>query len=370
MLLTLRLCLAALFAASACNQTSVTEQLKPLQLLHFSDLHGSALHLQRIVEYMDSHDVDDAIHTGDGVMCYYDDANVFESVPGGRRVLNAIGNHDCWKGHLLWSQTDKPYDATKEEAYSRFFVGPDPRHPTIAEWKVCQPEGVNDVQSPDYQACYYYKDYPCSATRLIVLDCIHYDEAQAAWFTATLFAAREAGLAVIAVTHYPAEFGMVPFDSDLTPDGKDYPSSSNPGAVQVECTTLYTLRAIYAARLTLFAGVDVVLLSLFYAAASALTRLTVWQMLTQFLLPFNVTCCICFGTLYSKRVCSQTLSLLLCILWAAGWSLFVLNDAVFRAISVPAWVTLLAASVLFLGYTLYRGQRNWQRILEVKPLWI
>ena len=159
MLLTLRLCLAALFAASACNQTSVTEQLKPLQLLHFSDLHGSALHLQRIVEYMDSHDVDDAIHTGDGVMCYYDDANVFESVPGGRRVLNAIGNHDCWKGHLLWSQTDKPYDATKEEAYSRFFVGPDPRHPTIAEWKVCQPEGVNDVQSPDYQACYYYKDY-------------------------------------------------------------------------------------------------------------------------------------------------------------------------------------------------------------------
>ena len=235
MLLTLRLCLAALFAASACNQTSVTEQLKPLQLLHFSDLHGSALHLQHIVEYMDSHDVDDAIHTGDGVMCYYDDANVFESVPGGRRVLNAIGNHDCWKGHLLWSQTDKPYDATKEEAYSRFFVGPDPRHPTIAEWKVCQPEGVNDVQSPDYQACYYYKDYPCSATRLIVLDCIHYDEAQAAWFTATLFAAREAGLAVIAVTHYPAEFGMVPFDSDLTPDGKDYPSSSNPGAVQVEC---------------------------------------------------------------------------------------------------------------------------------------
>ena len=163
MLLTLRLCLAALFAASACNETSVTEQLKPLQLLHFSDLHGSALHLQRIVEYMDSHDVDDAIHTGDGVMCYYDDANVFESVPGGRRVLNAIGNHDCWKGHLLWSQTDKPYDATKEEAYSRFFVGPDPRHPTIAEWKVCQPEGVNDVQSPDYQACYYYKDYPSSS---------------------------------------------------------------------------------------------------------------------------------------------------------------------------------------------------------------
>lgn len=142
------------------------------------------------------------------------------------------------------------------------------------------------------------------------------------------------------------------------------------GAVEVECTTLYTLQSIYAARLTLFAGVDVAMLSAFYGVASALTRLTLWEMLTQFLLPFNVTCCICFGTLYSKRMHSQSLSLFLCILWAAGWSLFVLNDAVFRAISVPAWVALLSASLLFLGYTLYRGQRNWQSILEVKPLWI
>lgn len=113
-------------------------------------------------------------------------------------------------------------------------VGPDPQHPTISGWGVCQPAGVNDAQSPDYQACYYYKDYPCSATRLIVLDCIHYDDAQADWFTATLASAREAGLAVITVTHYPAEFGMVPFDPALTPDGRDYPASSNPGAVQIE----------------------------------------------------------------------------------------------------------------------------------------
>lgn len=141
------------------------------------------------------------------------------------------------------------------------------------------------------------------------------------------------------------------------------------GAVEVECTTLYTLRAIYAARLTLFAGVDVVLLSLFYAAASALTRLTLWQMLTQFLLPFNVTCCICFATLYSKRIYSQTLSLLLCVLWAAGWYSLIANDAVFSTISVPVWVFLLTASVYFVGFSLYRGQRNWDSILEGKPLW-
>lgn len=141
-------------------------------------------------------------------------------------------------------------------------------------------------------------------------------------------------------------------------------------ALEVECTTFFTLRSIYAARLTLFAGVDVALLSVFYAGASLLTQITLWEMLTQFLLPFNVTCCICLRTLYSKRISSQALSLFLCTLWAGVWSLFILNDAVFHAISVPVWVSLLAVSVFFMGYTLYRGQREWQNILEVKPLWI
>ena len=141
-------------------------------------------------------------------------------------------------------------------------------------------------------------------------------------------------------------------------------------ATEVECTTLYTLRSIYAARLTLFAGVDMVLLSAFYAGTSLLCRITLWEMLTQFMLPFNVTCCICFRTLYSKRINSQALSLLLCVLWAGAWSVLILNDAVFLAISVPAWVSLLAASVFFMGYTLYRGQRVLQNIMEVKPLWI
>lgn len=141
-------------------------------------------------------------------------------------------------------------------------------------------------------------------------------------------------------------------------------------ALEIECTTFYTLRSIYAARLTLFAGVDMALLSAFYAVATLLSRMTLWEMLTQFMLPFNVTCCICFRTLYSKRINSQVLSLLLCVLWAGAWSVLILNDAVFLAISVPAWVSLLAASVFFMGYTLYRGQRKWQTIMEVKPLWI
>ena len=41
-------------------------------------------------------------------------------------------------------------------------------------------------------------------------------------------------------------------------------------AMEVECTTYYTIRSIYAARLTLFAGVDLLLLSAFFAVAVSL----------------------------------------------------------------------------------------------------
>ena len=138
-------------------------------------------------------------------------------------------------------------------------------------------------------------------------------------------------------------------------------------AMEVECTTVFSLRAIYAARLVLFAGVDLLLLSAFFAGAAVLTRVTVWEMLTQFLLPFNVTCVICLVTLYSRKIRSQSLSMALCLTWAALWLLVVKNDMLYNAISAPVWASALAASFLCLGGVLLRGQRKWKT--EVIPVW-
>jgi len=141
-------------------------------------------------------------------------------------------------------------------------------------------------------------------------------------------------------------------------------------AMEVECTTYYTIRSIYAARLALFAGVDLLLLSAFFSAASAVAQITLWEMLIQFVLPFNVTCCICFRTLYAKRIRSEALAWLLCILWTACWAMLILSNAVYSVISVPVWIASLAASVLGMYYTLCQGKEKWQQTLEVKPLWI
>ena len=141
-------------------------------------------------------------------------------------------------------------------------------------------------------------------------------------------------------------------------------------AMEVECTTYYTIRSIYAARLVLFAGVDILLLSVFFAVASVFAKITVWEMLIQFVLPFNVTCCICFRTLYAKRIRSEALAMLLCILWTGVWAMLIMSNAVYSMISVPIWIAALAASVLGICYTLCQGKEKWQQTLEVKPLWI
>ncbi len=141
-------------------------------------------------------------------------------------------------------------------------------------------------------------------------------------------------------------------------------------AMEVECTTYYTIRSIYAARLTLFAVVDLLLLSVFFAVASVAARISLWEMMIQFILPFNVTCCICFRTLYAKRIRSEALAMLLCILWTGVWAMLIMSNSVYSAISVPMWIAALAASVLGMCCTLCQGKEKWQQTLEVKPLWI
>jgi len=141
-------------------------------------------------------------------------------------------------------------------------------------------------------------------------------------------------------------------------------------AIEVEGTTFYTLRQVYAARMTLFAGVDLLLLTAFFVVASYFARVTIMELLIQFVLPLNVACCICFRTLYAKRIRSEALAMLLCILWTGVWAMLIMSSAVYSVISVPIWIAALVASFLGISYTLCHGKEKWQQTLEVKPLWI
>lgn len=139
------------------------------------------------------------------------------------------------------------------------------------------------------------------------------------------------------------------------------------GAVEVECAALYSLRRVYAARMILFALADVLLLSAFFAAAGG--RLGLKGVMVDFLIPFNVTCCICFGTLCSRRIGSAYPAMLLGVAWIAVWSLLLSRRAIYDAIAAPVWGGLLLLSLSYMIYAVRRAMCECENIWEVNPIW-
>ena len=79
------------------------------------------------------------------------------------------------------------------------------------------------------------------------------------------------------------------------------------GAIEIEQASYYTLRQICTARMLMFGVVDLVIVMVFLAITYQTTILSLSDLVVNFLLPVNVSCCICFRVLYSSfRYASAT----------------------------------------------------------------
>ena len=200
------------------STTSVKDREDLLTLVHFSDIHGAVENIERVLNFADEYDdyIMGVIHTGDAPATYYGNDNPFAYV-GGNRIMEVVGNHECWIEGDTWPS---PYNATAAQVYAKYIA------PYIASWDVV-PAGEN--------LCYYYKDYETANLRLIVLDCMHYDSIQETWFTETLAGARTLGYRVVAVTHYPAQTGINNFDCTFCTYGETRNPISDPAeGTQIE----------------------------------------------------------------------------------------------------------------------------------------
>lgn len=163
----------------------------PLTLLHLSDIHGDSVALDRITEDATrfSSLVDDVICTGDIV------ANTATEIASwwDESVLTCIGNHDT----ASYDQSTG-YDWTALSMADRdsYYI-----EPFEENWNIVHTSGTS----------YYYKDYPESGIRLIVMDCMLYmnatysteANAQTAWLTSLLSDAIENSLHVLIAIHAP-----------------------------------------------------------------------------------------------------------------------------------------------------------------------
>jgi len=171
--------------ASASRSLFLGTQYKPLQFVHFSDVHGVTELWNRIVEYINHYQdyISFALHTGD----YCGDSQLQyvdfyrDGSPCSRPILNCVGNHDTVDGN--WRI--KPKVTTHEKLFCH-----------TENW------GAYFLDIPHSMT--YYRDFPDSNLRLIVLDLYYDAEPQIKWLEDRLNEAYKEGLHVITAMHQPS----------------------------------------------------------------------------------------------------------------------------------------------------------------------
>jgi len=135
-------------------------------------------------------------------------------------------------------------------------------------------------------------------------------------------------------------------------------------AVEIEKASFYSLRQICAARTLLFAAVDLMMVMVFFAVTYHTVQISLYQMLINFLVPFNVSSCICFRFLYSRWMDSEYTAVLACMVWSAVWSVLVIYDPVYQRIAAPAWIGILFLSFVYLIYCIRKSWSGCEEIWE------
>ncbi len=167
----------------------------PLAFAHTGDVHAVPEIWDRMVEYVNHYRdyLSFAICTGDycgGSQKTYTDFYA-ACTPCERPFYNCVGNHDCYSGEGAWSLG--PKEVTHDLLFNH-----------KGDWDVTFMDCPHSMS--------YYKDFPDSNIRLIVLDdYYHIDEARV-WLKGLLDDAREKGIHVITAQHEPTNFITQPLD--------------------------------------------------------------------------------------------------------------------------------------------------------------
>lgn len=136
------------------------------------------------------------------------------------------------------------------------------------------------------------------------------------------------------------------------------------GAIEIEQASYYTLRQICAARMLMFAAVDFVIVMIFLTATYRTAVISLYDLIINFLLPVNVSCCICFRLLYSKWSESEYLAVFFCLVWVGVWTMIVANEDIYRRVAAPVWGVMLALTFAYGVFCVRKSLMFDEKILE------
>lgn len=138
----------------------------------------------------------------------------------------------------------------------------------------------------------------------------------------------------------------------------------NSYAIEIEEAAYYSLRQIYSARILLFAIIDVSMVTLFIVFSSYTLQISLRDLLIHFLIPFNVSGCICFKMFCSKKNETEYFAVGGCVIGVILWSMLVANEKVYSMIAESVWLIMIVLSSAFLIYFVISATQicelNWE----------
>lgn len=105
---------------------------------------------------------------------------------------------------------------------------------------------------------------------------------------------------------------------------------------------------------------------LFFGVSVYTLQISAYRLIIDFLVPFNVSCCICFRLLYSRWNDMEYIAVFLSIACILIWTLIVSTDSIYQRISMPIWGSLLIISFGYLIFCVHKSQCNCEINWEVK----
>lgn len=162
---------------SQAKFVSSSPTTQALGILHFSDIHGDNVSVEKILKALNEYEVyiNDVVCTGDSVYYYAEDTSLdntwWRNSGLAEKSLFVLGNHDS--ATQAGTEYDQQEDSGAWDGKGKNWCFDTYFSPYINQLGYIMPTGYNDPSSINYKACYWHKDYPSQKLRVIGLDCLH-----------------------------------------------------------------------------------------------------------------------------------------------------------------------------------------------------
>lgn len=136
-------------------------------------------------------------------------------------------------------------------------------------------------------------------------------------------------------------------------------------SIEIESTTLHSINKIYAARVLVLGILDLICASIMIIISAKVTNTPIYELGIYFLVPFNLTCAICFTILNSsRRIYSEFFSISICVVWAVVWYGISKYGMIYECIQEWIWILFIIISTCYILYMIKGVLNNSRKIYE------